>query len=86
MRSIDMPMQRSILSSQIKLFQLGWGVMSDDFETAHCQERLDGSVFQPKGQGCCKSLENATLLGYDLDRENPHHTEEGHHEVYTRVL
>ena len=29
MRSIDMPMQRPTLSSQIKLFQLGWGVMSE---------------------------------------------------------
>ena len=23
-----------------------------------------------------------TFLGYDLDRENPHHTEGGQHEVY----
>ena len=33
-----------------------------------------------------KSLDNVTFLGYDLDRENPHHTEGGHHEVYAAFV
>jgi ferredoxin len=36
--------------------------MSDDFETAHCKERFDGSIFRPKGP---------TLAGPGDRLENP---------------